>query len=114
MFGNLLKYYTSGNDNYLKEHPFLYTYAENGVGIWQIFSVYETTTDEYYIETYFQSQDAYYHFIKDLQNKSAFKTDVLLKATDDVMTLSTCYKFHSENGRLVVNAVRVGTAPLNY
>lgn len=22
MFGNLLKYYTSGNDNYLKEHPF--------------------------------------------------------------------------------------------
>ena len=56
----------------------------------------------------------YYHFIKDLQNKSAFKTDVLLKATDDVMTLSTCYKFHSENGRLVVNAVRVGTAPLNY
>ena len=38
--------------------------------------------------------------------------DVLLKATDDVMTLSTCYKFHSENGRLVVNAVRVGTAPL--
>lgn len=37
MFGNLLKYYTSGNDNYLKEHPFLYTYAENGVGIWQIF-----------------------------------------------------------------------------
>ena len=112
MFGNLLKYYTGGNDAYLKEHPYLYTYAENGVGIWQIFSVYETTTDEYYIETYFQSQESYYNFIKDLQNKSAFKTDVLLKATDHVMTLSTCYKFHSENGRLVVNAGRVGTAPL--
>lgn len=112
MFGNLLKYYTGGNDSYLKAHPYLYTYAENGVGIWRIFSVYETTTEEYYIETYFETEDAYYNFIKDLQNKSAFKTDVLLKATDDVMTLSTCFKFHSENGRLVVNAVRVGWAPL--
>ena len=46
-------------------------------------------------------------------NKSAFKTDVLLKATDDVMTLSTCYKFNHINGRLVVNAVRVGTSILN-
>ncbi|MBS5571366.1 MAG: class B sortase [Clostridiales bacterium] len=112
MFGNLLKYYNGTDDTYLREHPYLYTYAENGVGIWQIFSVYETTTDEYYIETYFETQEAYYSFIKDLQNKSVYKTDVLLKATDDVMTLSTCYKFHSENGRLVVNAVRVGTAPL--
>ena len=113
MFGNLLKYYTGNNDSYLKAHPYLYTYSEKGVGIWEIFSVYETTTDEYYIETYFDSQDSYYNFIKDLQNKSAFQTDVLLKATDDVMTLSTCFKFHSENGRLVVNAVRVGTSILN-
>lgn len=113
MFGNILKYYNGSDDSYLKEHPYLYTYSENGVSIWQIFSVYETTTDEYYIETYFASQEAYYNFIKDLQNKSVYKTDVLLKATDDVLTLSTCYKFHSEDGRLVINAVRVGTSILN-
>ncbi len=113
MFGNLLKFYTGGNDTYLKEHPYMYTYSENGVGIWKIFSVYETTTDEYYLQTRFTSNDEYYTFIKDLQNKSAFKTDVLLKATDDVMTLSTCYKFNHINGRLVVNAVRVGTSILN-
>lgn len=113
MFGNLLKYYTGGNDTYLKEHPYLYTYSENGVGIWEIFSVYETTTDEYYIQTRFSSDEDYYSFIKDLQNKSAFKTDVLLKATDDVMTLSTCYKFNHVNGRLVVNAVKVGTSVIN-
>lgn len=56
MFGNLLKYYNGTDDTYLREHPYLYTYAENGVGIWQIFSVYETTTDEYYIETYFETR----------------------------------------------------------
>lgn len=113
MFGNLLKFYTGGNDTYLKEHPYFYTYSESGVGIWEIFSVYETTTDEYYIETNFSSTEEYYLFIKDLQNKSAFKTDVLLKETDDVMTLSTCYKFNHPNGRLVVNAVRVGSSILN-
>lgn len=113
MFGNLLKFYTGGNDQYLKEHPYMYTYSEDGVGIWKIFSVYETTVDEYYIETNFASQELYYNFIKDLQNKSAFRTDVLLKATDDVMTLSTCYKFNHVNGRLIVNAVRVGTSILN-
>lgn len=112
MFGNVLKYYTGGDDSYLKQYPYMYTYSEEGVGIWQIFSVYETTTAEYYIETYFKTQDDYYNFIKNLQNKAAFKTDVLLKADDDVMTLSTCYKFHSEEGRLVVNAVRVGTSIL--
>ena len=113
MFGNLLKFYTGGNDQYLKEHPYMYTYSEDGVGIWKIFSVYETNADEYYIETNFASQELYYNFIKDLQNKSVFKTDVLLKATDDVMTLSTCYKFNHVNGRLVVSAVRVGTSILN-
>ncbi len=114
MFGNLLKYYTGGDDSYLKKYPYMYTYSDSeaGVGIWQIFSVYETTTDEYYIETYFDSTDAYYNFIKDFQNKAVYKTDILLKAEDDVMTLSTCYKFNHENGRLVVNAVRVGTSIL--
>lgn len=113
MFGNLLKFYMGGTDEHLKKHPYMYTYSEDGVGIWKIFSVYETTADEYYIETNFDSQELYYNFIKDLQNKSVFKTDVLLKATDDVMTLSTCYKFHHVNGRLVVSAVRVGTSILN-
>lgn len=113
MFGNLLKFYMGGNDTHLKEHPYLYTYSESGVGIWKIFSVYETTTDEYYIETNFSSTDEYYNFIKDLQNKSVFKTDVLLKETDDVMSLSTCYKFNHANGRLVVSAVRVGSSILN-
>lgn len=113
MFGNLLKYYQDSSGNYLKEHPYMYTYLENGVGIWEIFSIYETTTDEYYLQTNFSSNEEYYRFIKDLQNKSFFKTDLLLKATDDVMTLSTCYKFHHANGRLIVNAVRVGTSILN-
>ena len=83
------------------------------MGIWRIFSVYETTTDEYYIETNFSSTDEYYSFIKDLQSKSVFKTDILLKETDDVMSLSTCYKFNHANGRLVVSAVRVGSSILN-
>ncbi len=113
MFGNLLKYYQAKDGSFLRKHPYVYTYSLSGVGIWKVFSVYETTTDEDYIKTYFATEQDYFKFIKDLQNKSYFETDVLLKASDDVLTLSTCYKFNAENGRLIVNAVRVGNSILN-
>lgn len=113
MFGNVLKYYQYEDGSFLKKHQYIYTYSLYGVDVWKVFSVYETTTDENYIQTHFASEDEYYQFIKDLHNKSFFDTDVILKATDDVLTLSTCYKFNAANGRLVVNAVRVGSSILN-
>lgn len=113
MFGNVLKYYQYEDGSFLKKHQYIYTYSLSGVDVWKVFSVYETTTDENYIQTHFASEDEYYQFIKDLHNKSFFDTDVILKATDDVLTLSTCYKFNAANGRLVVNAVRVGSSILN-
>lgn len=122
MFGNLLKYYQDengrplkdpNNDKFFKEHQYFYTYSPTlGKSIWQIFSIYETTTDELYIKTDFATSLRYYRFISDLQNKSFFKTDVELTQDSDVMTLSTCYKFSHENGRLIVNAVRLETQEL--
>ena len=113
MFGNVLKYYQYEDGSFLKKHPYIYTYSTSEVSIWKVFSVYETTTKENYIQTHFESNEEYYQFIKDLHNKSFFDTDVILKETDDVLTLSTCYKFNAENGRLIVNAVRVGKSILN-
>lgn len=113
MFGNVLKYYQYEDGSFLKKHPYIYTYSLSEVSIWKVFSVYETTTKENYIQTHFESKEEYYQFIKDLHNKSFFDTDVILKETDDVLTLSTCYKFNAENGRLIVNAVRVGKSILN-
>lgn len=97
---------------YFNEHKLIYTYSGNGVKIWRVFSAYETSTDDYYIETWFEDDDAYFDFIRNLQNKSVTETDVVLKSSDVIMTLSTCYKYSNPNGRYVVHAVLVGEAPL--
>ncbi len=71
----------------------------------KFFSVYTTTTDFYYIETDFESDAAYTAFLKQIQDKSLYKTDTKLTANDEIITLSTCdYALDPEAGRLVVHA----------
>ncbi|MGR5960848.1 class B sortase [Bacillus cereus] len=71
----------------------------------KFFSVYTTTTDFYYIETDFENDAAYTSFLKEIQEKSLYKTDTELTANDEVVTLSTCdYALDPEAGRLVVHA----------
>lgn len=81
--------------------------------MWKIFSAYETTTDDYYIQTYFSTTGEYLTFIKNLQKKSVIDTDIVLTSRDDVLTLSTCHRYTLDNGRFVVHAVKIGTAPIN-
>ncbi len=110
MFGRLRQYL---DKNFFDTHRYMYTCAEDGVTMWRIYSVYITTTDEYYIETYFRDDAEYLAFIEDLGAKSKFPTDTKLTAQDDVLTLSTCYRPNGgAKGRLTVHAVKVGTAPL--
>ena len=52
MFGKL-KYYQK--EEVFFKHQYLYTYTKEGVTVWKIFSAYETTTDDYYIQTYFST-----------------------------------------------------------
>jgi sortase B len=72
----------------------------------EIFSVYVTGTDFYYIETSFSSDGEYLDFLKIIQEKSMFERDLTLKAEDQILTLSTCtYEF--DNARFVVHARRI-------
>lgn len=109
MFSDLGDY---RDENFFNTHNMIYTYSGKGVDVWQIFSAYETTTDDYYIETWFESDDTYYDFIRGLQNKSLHSTDVVLTSSDVILSLSTCHKYENPNGRFVVHAVRIGTVPL--
>ncbi len=109
MFSDLRDF---NDTEYFKNHRLIYTYSGTGVKIWEVFSAYETSTDFYYIETWFENDDSYFDFIRDLQNRSTTKTDIVLKSSDVVLTLSTCYKYTNPNGRYVVHAVLVGEAPL--
>lgn len=109
MFSDLRDFEDS---TFFKNHQYVYTYAADGVKIWKIFSAYETDTDDYYIETWFLNDDTYFDFIRGLQAKSTTETDVVLKATDKILTLSTCHKYSNPNGRYVVHAVLIEEAPL--
>lgn len=110
IFGELRDYM---DKDYYDTHRYFYTLSLDSVTMWRVFSVYITTIDEYYIETYFRTPADYLKFINGLKNSSMHPSDVNLVATDDVLTLSTCYRlYHGADGRLVVHAVKVGSSPM--
>lgn len=110
IFGELRDYL---NEDYYNSHRYFYTLSLDTVTMWRVFSVYITTIDEYYIETYFNTPADYLKFIQGLSNSSMYRSDVELVETDDVLTLSTCYRlYHGGDGRLTVHAVKVGTSPM--
>ena len=70
---------------------------------WEIFSVYVTSTDFYYIETRFSGDEDWLAFMETVQDRSKFDTSVELSADDQMLTLSTCtYEF--DDARFVVHA----------
>lgn len=110
VFGKLRGYLEK---DFFDSHRYIYTCSETGLTMWRVYSAYVTTTDEYYIETYFSNDAEYLDFIEGLGAKSKFQTHTILTGEDDVLTLSTCYRPNGgAKGRLTVHAVKVGTAPL--
>lgn len=71
----------------------------------EIFAVFETTTDFYYIQTDFESDAKYEQLLTEAKDKTEFDTGVDLSADDNIITLSTCdYELDADEGRLVVQA----------
>lgn len=70
----------------------------------EVFAAYRTTTDFYYIETDFSSDEEYMDFIGAIKGKSVFNANVDINQNDLIVTLSTCdYGLNREEGRLVVH-----------
>ncbi|MCM3112708.1 class B sortase [Lederbergia lenta] len=69
----------------------------------EIFSVYLTTTDFYYIQTDFAGDEEYKSFIEEIKERSVVEADVDVTINDQILTLSTCDNWLTE-GRLVVHA----------
>lgn len=70
-----------------------------------IFSAYYTTTDFYYIQTDFNTEDEFLSLVEEMKEKSLYKRDVEINEGDTILTLSTCdYTLDKDEGRLVVHA----------
>jgi sortase B len=102
MFGSLKK--MLDEDFFMSHRKLYYDTLFEGYDL-EVFSVYTTTTDFYYIETDFSSDTEYTSFLEKIQEKSLYKTDTKVTESDQIVTLSTCdYALDPEAGRLVVHA----------
>lgn len=101
MFGTLKNVLTdqwlNNKNNYVIRYS---TPTENS--LWQVFSVYTITKENYYISTSFDSEDKYQEFLNTIKNRSVYKFNTLIDTNDQVLTLSTC-KDNSGN-RIVLHA----------
>ena len=86
-FNDLENYY---DEEYYKEHQYVYLEDSDGVGTYQIFSVYVETRDANYMYLNFKNDSAWNEHINYLKNKSLYDTNVDVDATDDVLILQTC------------------------
>lgn len=70
---------------------------------WEVFSVYVAKPDFYFEDTAFSSEQDWLEFIKLLQSKSLYETDIRLASDDALLTLYTD-SGDSPGARLVVHA----------
>lgn len=74
----------------------------NSNTVWQIFSIYTTQVESYYLRTIFASNEDHQTFINEMKNRSIYNFNTELTTNDKILTLSTCDD--SGTKRLVIQA----------
>ncbi len=101
MFGTLKNTLTPSWQNDLNNYViYLSTPKENM--IFQIFSIYTTKPEDYYITTNFNSSYEKQQWINTMKTRNTAPTNTEVNINDKFLTLSTCY--HNSNKRIVVHA----------
>lgn len=100
MFADLRKYL---DKEFLAKHPtFSYESALQNYQV-EIFAVYETTTDFYYIETEFPNKLDFDQYLQKIKQQSLYQLNVEVTENDRIITLSTCDTAKDyEKGRMVI------------
>ncbi len=78
-------------------------YTDEGVDVYEVFSVYYTEPGFDYLDTYFSSDDEFIGYIDAISNKSIHEYNSEVTTDDKIITLSTCsYEF--KDARTAVHA----------
>ncbi len=108
-FNDLENYY---DEEFYKNNQYIYLEDKDGVGTYQIFSVYIETRDPNYMYLNFKNDSSWNEHINYLKNKSLYDTKVDVDETDDVLILQTCshnetfYKYKDKYLLVVAKRVR--------
>lgn len=89
------------NKEFFNEHQIIEMSTLKGNYRWQIFTVYVTDTDFFYIDTNFEDANEYKEFLSTVKSKSMYDTNQDITENDTILTLSTC-DYTRKNGRFVV------------
>ncbi|MEG0510606.1 MAG: class B sortase [Clostridia bacterium] len=109
MFGSLLNILNPSWFNNKENHIIkLSTPAENT--LWQVFSVYKTPVESYYLTTSFLYETNFLKFANTLKSRSVHPFNSELVGTDKLLTLSTCSDV-AGTGRVVVHAKLIKRQP---
>ena len=81
----------------------LITYSDiNKEMKWEVFAAYTVPVTDDYLETNFSTDEDFNNFIKMIRSRSVISSDLEIKSTDKILTLSTCADI---NTRFVVHAI---------
>ena len=103
MFGKL-KYYSA--ESYLKAHPSIYIVTEKGISRYDIYSVYEVSTDGETFQIGFGSNESKQAYIDFTLASSIYETGIVPSADNHILTLTTCSGIKDYSTRWVVQATR--------
>ena len=100
MFGSFDKL-VKGEVN-IKDDPYFYIYTEEGVRVYEIFSLYETdsSSDRYMT---FTSDAAYDEYTVWAKVYSIFESDCNLNRREDLVSISTCYGAAGTKNRVLLH-----------
>lgn len=100
------------NEDYYKEHRYMYLQTDNSKKIYEIFSVYVEVEDwSYYNKMNYIDENDYYNHILSMKNNSWYDTGVNISKDDEILIIQTCSNHPNyakyENKFLLVIAKRV-------
>ena len=72
------------------ENRYVSFITEEKESIYEVFSVYQTEVEDYYIQTEFNSAEEYKEFLDTLKSRSQKDYGVEVSENDQILTLSTC------------------------
>lgn len=103
MFGSLKDVITEEWYNN-EENKYITFVTENDYQTYQVFSVYQIQTEDYYIQTEFKSNE-FQEFIDTITKRSKTDFGINVSKEDTILTLSTCA--NNNKYRVVLHSVRV-------
>ena len=79
--------------------------TENEQFIYEVFSIYQTEVETYYLQTEFFNDNEHASFIETIKNRSIKDFGININTDDEILTLSTCA--NDNNYRVVLHARKI-------